>query len=105
VSAFADKLREARTLIERGWTQGVSARDCNGNPIDPAEPHAASFCTVGAISRAFDFDYDESCPAHDLMARVVDGAWVDKWNDAPGRTQAEVLAAFDKAIQLAEAQQ
>jgi hypothetical protein len=27
---------------------------------------------------------------------------VANWNDAPERTQAEVLAAFDRAIELAE---
>jgi hypothetical protein len=105
VSAVADKLREARALIERGWTQLVSARDCDGNPVDCDQPNAVSFCAVGAVSRAYDCDYDASCPAHEIVSRVVGTVWVDQWNDVEERTQAEVLAAFDKAIALAESEQ
>jgi hypothetical protein len=28
--------------------------------------------------------------------------WITEWNDAPTRTHAEVLAAFDRAIKAAE---
>ena len=29
---------------------------------------------------------------------------IEHWNDMPGRTHAEVLAAFDRAIEIAEKQ-
>jgi hypothetical protein len=37
-----------------------------------------------------------------MYVRRVVGVNVVEWNDAPGRTKEEVLAAFDKAIALAQ---
>jgi hypothetical protein len=42
--------------------------------------------------------------AHSIFSTVIGDPSIQSWNDTPGRTHAEVLAAFDKAIQLAEAQ-
>lgn len=38
-----------------------------------------------------------------LVGAAVGGVPIGRWNDAPERTHAEVLAAFDRAIELAEA--
>jgi hypothetical protein len=99
VSPVADKLREARALIERGWTQKVGARDSGGTPVWGGEKAAVSWCAVGAICTV------GAKMAPFRQANNLNG-WggISVWNDAPERTQAEVLAAFDKAIELAEAQ-
>jgi hypothetical protein len=76
-------------------------------------------CASGAISKVTtgclcEGDGDE--PEQDAEFRKVIAALgkavgcthsyeIARWNDAPERTQAEVLAAFDKAIELAEAGQ
>jgi hypothetical protein len=36
-----------------------------------------------------------------LFGVIVDDTNVPAWNDAPSRTHAEVLAAFDRAIEAA----
>jgi hypothetical protein len=108
VSAVADKLREARALCEAGWTQDNYA-DLNDN-------EETCYCASGAIGLvacndidAGDFDIDEQDPAYRSVIAALGAAVgckhsyeIARWNDAPERTQAEVLAAFDKAIQLAE---
>jgi hypothetical protein len=91
------RLREARTLIERGWTQHAPARTAAGIPVWGGEKSAVCWCTVSAL-----------CQAHASFTvfREAIGISFDtgiaEWNDAPERTQAEVLVAFDKAIELAE---
>lgn len=42
-------------------------------------------------------------PAERALEAVLAGSSVAGWNDSKGRTQAEVLAAFDKAIAAEEA--
>lgn len=91
----ADKLREAKALIERGWCQHtLSTED-------------GSVCIRGAIFSAFDADDFKEEVRADQLLKAATGykGYLGDWNDAPERTQAEVLAAFDKAIELAEAQQ
>lgn len=93
MSAVADKLREARALIERGWTRGEFQR-------------GERYCAVGAICEAA-ADYGE----YELMRKALWAAeprskamGMPNWNDAQS-SKKPVLAAFDKAIELAEAQQ
>jgi hypothetical protein len=101
MSAVADKLRKAKALIERGWTQGAFARRANGRVIGYESDDASCFCIAGALMRVTPLisDFERLC--HPLT-RATGSPRLDHWNDAPGRTQAEVLAAFDKAIELAE---
>jgi hypothetical protein len=94
VSALA-VLTAARALVERGWTQGEYARHKNGRPIGPAEPNAVCWCATGAIMAT-----GKSLAADLAVYHLGDalGDSVLRWNDTPGRTQAEVLALFDRAI-------
>lgn len=91
---IADKLREARALVERGWTQG------SFHAVD------GKCCAYGAlmdVSPLRDID-----PLQDALGAAIGvrGAYkLWDWNDAPERTQAEVLAAFDRAIELASPSQ
>jgi hypothetical protein len=95
VNAVAGKLREARALIERGWCQWhMSTAD-------------GCVCIRGALLNTFTEDEEaEERQADALLHKATGfGGYLGDWNDTPGRTQAEVLAAFDKAIELAEATQ
>jgi hypothetical protein len=97
----------ARGLIAKGWTQGFAARDVAGQSVEPwSSPSACSWCIVGALNVACGTDVSET---YDGLARrkaafeslepfVGCEDWLF-WNDTPGRTQAEVLAAFDRAIE------
>lgn len=108
MSAVADKLREARALIERGWCQKDYARGKSGRTVSPKGRAARCYCAMGAIGHA---NHSWPCAllpgVRELVCAVTGFADADEvtilnWNDAPERTQDEVLAAFDRAIELAE---
>jgi hypothetical protein len=98
----ANDLRAARALIQRGWCKGAFARDETGIPVAPNEHHAVQWCSRGAIAAATIRREAEHVAAVDALKMQV-GFAIAVWNDARERTQAEVLAAFDRAIQAEEA--
>jgi hypothetical protein len=87
-----DVLISARAEIAHGWTQG-QFRDSNGN-----------VCLVGALMLGSKHNLAMELSCYRPL-RLATGVELPKsmmqWNDAKGRTQVEVLAAFDKAIELA----
>jgi len=100
-SSVVAVLAEARRLIsEVGWTQDAMARAA-GLLIDPMAPNADCFCSVGAIKRASGDTSDSAIGHHgawEALSRTTNSESVMEWNDTPGRTKEEVLAAFDRAI-------
>ena len=93
-------LKAARAKIEKGWTQGAMARDKNGVALSCSDQDAACWCVMGA-TMAVTHDIPTTNAAIGFL-RLAVGDFAPRWNDTPGRTQAEVLAAFDKAIELCE---
>jgi hypothetical protein len=101
-------LLAAADLLERGtWTQGCYARDAAGVAVYYNEDSARSFCLLGAMRLVA-----EGHP-HYRSARVVledhlgvkadgSGPCLGDWNDAPGRTKAEVVAKLREAAEKAE---
>lgn len=100
----AEVLRKAADLIEPegAWTQGHGARDEDGAPITSSSEAAVCWCAFGAIWHAQGRMIIGETPAEAALGKVIGGARIDDWNDAPGRTQAEVVAALRKAADLAE---
>lgn len=96
--AIADKLDEARALIEKGWCQRAFAKDANGKKVFSWHPSAVCWCAIGAINAT---EPNNGGPWR-YLEKVV-GRSPDTWNDAPERTQAEVIEAFRKAAELARA--
>lgn len=118
----ADKLDEARALIEKGWCQGpFNDREQRDTPT--------CFCALGAIAevhghRIGEMELGEGVPNFSRIKAAsvfrktlgVRGylgtvrrrgrrpSTVAAWNDAPERTQAEVIAAFKRAAELARAE-
>lgn len=102
-------LREARALIDKPekWAQGAYGRDQYGRKIGGSTRRAVCFCAIGALNSS-----GGGRAAKDALARALpvgacvpygrSEASVIEWNDAPGRTHAEVMDAFDRAIALAE---
>lgn len=90
---FIAKLRKARTFIERGWTQGQYARDASGKSAWPTDYFAVRWCLGGAL-------YCASPKTKWLFVDPANGGIVHMpdWNDAPERTQADVLACIDNSI-------
>lgn len=103
MSTTVEQLRAARALVERGWCQGVLARNKNGKKCGHRSKHAVCFCALGALYRG-GLEYWSDRFLHDAAEKL--GAVNPVcFNDAPGRTQAEVLALFDEAIALATQEQ
>ncbi len=93
-------LKKARRLISKPerWTKDHDAVDVWGCPCNPLDVNAASYCAIGATSRAAE-TYGEAIDlAADMALRHGLRTSVDVWNDRPHRTHAEVLARFDRTI-------
>lgn len=79
------------------WTQGVSYRDANGNPV--TRELASSYCVYGALRTCYGKKgYDAACHK---VERVLEnrgyGGFISAWNDRPGRTFEEVHALLVEA--------
>lgn len=85
--SVADVLNDAADIVERGWCQGVYIR-------------GDSCCTTYAIWAALG---DPTNKAFDALSALVGGNIIE-WNDAPKRTQAEVVAKLREASALARAE-
>lgn len=97
-------LKAARELISvpERWTQKESARHKNGNAIDWYDPNASCWCSSGALSKVFGSgSYRSLTNCSGILNEVAGGSFV-YYNDA--HTHAEVLAMFDRAISIAEAE-
>lgn len=95
-------LRAAEILEPEGaWCQQYYAKDAHGNDCMGWDHQAVCWCGVGAIEKA----HDELRGQADVMeaailavGRVVGlSSWASDWNDAPERTQAEVVQALKQA--------
>lgn len=103
----ADVLRRARVLIDspEKWLKyavaemgGKHVRCFNGEQPDIIG--ADRLCVLGAIHAAA--PYGQRVRMRSLFIKLNGGGGI--WNDAPERTHADVLRAFDRAIELAEAE-
>lgn len=100
-------LRRGRERVAKGWCQKAQARDADGFSSNADSPSAAQWCAIGAI-----VDEADESGARLEAQRALRGALgrsrltyyaVVEWNDTPGRTQAEVITLFEKAIAAEEA--
>jgi hypothetical protein len=101
VSAAREALIRARAKVESGWSQGAYARNSAGHIVSADHPFAVAFCPAGAIIAETPFDVDTWRAAHAAFRRALGITSLFEWNDAPSRTRADVLAAFDRAIAAA----
>ena len=101
---ISEALRAARELLAAGWCQGHFARDNTDYPVHYTDSAAVSYCLLGACALVVlgeHSDYDQNHPLIKeigIALRQATKLHVIDWNDTPGRTQAEVLAAVDATI-------
>lgn len=98
LDAAADKITPPGS-----WTQQCSARTETGFPCLPNSPEAACWCATGAIYAQLqrrNFFH----PALIYLAAVIPMDGLVAWNDAKGRTQAEVIRALRDAAGLARSE-
>lgn len=97
-------LIEARQKISEGWTQRAYARMSNevddGGKVSPESLLATCWCTTGAVWAVIPRG-TSSRSSFNKIKEVMGWESTDdiiNWNDAPTRTQEEVLDLFDRAI-------
>lgn len=90
-----------RAIAEIGWTQELYARDGRGYECHPRNVDAVCFCSIGALVRASDGSEAGYLEAETVLSQAM-GGFIIPFNDEPGRTKGEILAAFDRAIASAE---
>jgi len=99
-----DVLVGARALVAKkgGWIQRTFQR------IGLRKPGQAKmcYCASGAIRKVATGSASDISPvarrALDLLRTAAGTKKITAWNDAATRTQAEVVSAFDAAIELAK---
>lgn len=86
-------LLAARWMLKHvGWQRGEFAS------FDPVSGRPVAFCAIGALMRVEkENPEDYSRALSELFLHI--GCRIPTWNDTPGRTKEEVLAAFDQAIE------
>lgn len=102
-------LRGAKTVLERnGWHQGTfydQAQHDTGVPRAQCRVCLMGAVYVAASGSPITYGYG-AAEAQGLLTETLDrrGRWeqVYDWNDAPGRTLAEVLELLDATIEDAE---
>ena len=82
-----DALREAKELVADNWGQGKGF--C---------PPRGGHCVLTALGKAAGPCSLTFEAADRLLVDITGSDFMGEWNDKPGRTQAEVVALFDKAI-------
>ena len=105
-------LEKAKKKIEKGWCQETLAKDAKGRIVSERSRDACQWCSVGAILAALPIKEwrKEQEIGFSTLAETMEGflekamgsVSVAHWNDRPGRTQQQVIAAFDKAIAAAK---
>lgn len=86
--------------------RGAYAKDKDGKTVLIGNEKAVCFCMLGAISKVVPglsreaiVRYDQATNAVHSLLGTVD---MTVWNDAPERTQSEVVKALTMAAELAE---
>ena len=96
-------IKDARNLIAKpeNWTQGVCARDIDGNEIGIDSPRAVCWCSLGALEKVGeDVAGVEWYVLLHFLEKEIGFGHVATFNDS--HTHEEVLAMFDKAIAILE---
>jgi len=94
----------AHELVAYGWCQGADARDQRDGPVPPWSEEARSWSLLGALVAAVDLPAEPGAVtlgplrrALAALAELIEEPLLASWNDAPGRTQEEVLRTLDAA--------
>jgi hypothetical protein len=110
-------LMEARGLLLRGWSRGAQARDRNGTVVAAWSEDASSWSLLGSLLATWRHQnagsLDQDVVAHTIdvqalghataaLSEIAGPASLEEWNDEPGRTITDVIAAIDDAVQMVD---
>lgn len=101
-------LSEAADLLEKpgAWTQGVFARNAKGENTGLSEIRgkAVCWCVLGATAASAGSNLGLSSAADHFLRDFLGVEELGSWNDAPDRSQEEVVDALRRAAALAKDQ-
>lgn len=95
------KIRELLTNQSK-WTKGAFAKTATGHPTDYDSNDAAKFCLVGAARKCYGRGEEGNAVLRTLIYEIDgrrpfrDAKNVASWNDALGRTFADVKALVER---------
>jgi hypothetical protein len=93
-------MAEARERVATGWCQGAVAQDEDGRAVGPGSSDARRWSMLGALLASWDGGpVEELGQAVTSLHRSTEQSPLEVWNDRPGRTQTDVVAAFERAIE------
>ena len=95
LAAIARKLRMDPEI----WVQGRMARNRAGMDVGATAIDACAWCAVGLVLREREPRPIELCS---YLERAINSEFVGEWNDADGRTVAQVADAFERAAEIAK---
>lgn len=97
----SEVLSKAADLLEPegAFTKGAYARDIFNADVDEDAPDAVCWCAIGALWLTSPTGKTTQEARRYLLE--VTGQGITAWNDAPERTQAEVVAALREASKRA----
>lgn len=110
MNSIADILDKAADLIEPegAWIRDEYARTERGSAVEPNSTAACRFCMIGAVAHVAGVSAGtaEKLLQDAAVYRALAGdRWSPaNWNDAAGRTQAEVVAKLREAAAKAREQ-
>jgi hypothetical protein len=87
-------LEKVRKKLENGWCQGHLALDEQGRDVFPWDEKAICWCLYGAIES----ERKNVVDVAQFIRWLINYQLIEEWNDAPSRTQEEVLSLLDIAI-------
>lgn len=91
--AVLDRPVRPSDIVIRGWCQGSHAARRDDSPCKTiTDPLACRFDVLGAVLVARLRGYDPGRKVSHLIASMNSFKTLSLWNDAPERTQAEVVA-------------
>ena len=100
----AEVLNRAADLLEKpgAWTQGAFALTADGKELVYGNnlSKAVCYCVNGALFKVG--TERQALDAQEILRDRLDVKGTPYWNDAPGRTQAEVVQALRAAASQAE---
>jgi hypothetical protein len=90
---------EARERITIGWCQGTVAQDKAGRAVAPESSDARRWSILGALLASWNGgSAGDLRQAVTSLHAVTERSPLEVWNDRPGRTQSDVVSAFERAI-------
>ena len=94
-----ETLVEMREYIARGWCQHDCAQNSKKEPVFFNSPDICFVCLTGALYLVHPhLNLPTFHALNSRLEKILGVESIGAWNDAPGRTQGEVLELLDTAI-------